>query len=934
MHDAEVCTDPVGSNLEGDDKFRVDRRAAVFGIVPIVCKHHAVGRLECSNSGDGNVGRIVFVTPRYRVVSAGAGNDNSTGSVPPTADGTRRVECGEEHFRLRIDQFLVDQRTLGHAQFSMAVPEASSTNVIAKSSTTTGSIAAAMPEGVRTTIQVTGMTCAACSARVERSLKQVPGVRDAQVNYVNGTATVLEDAGRDGTRLIRAIESAGYQAVSDTLTFVRRAGSAPSSPLPSDEVSGISSVRVTPAGQLHICYVPGVARREAIIAQARAAGYEVQENAAATRAREKVERADTRLRGRFAGAALLTLPILLLSMLPGMGFAGQHYVLWLLTTPVVVWAGSTFFVRAGQALRHGSANMNTLVALGVGSAYVYSAVATLWPEWIARAGGTPAVYFEAAAVIITLVLLGRMLEARARQRTHVALEELMQLQPAVAHVLNGSQIVSRPVEAISVDDRVVIRPGERVPVDGTVVEGTAAVNESMITGEPLPVEKGPGDFVTGGTVNTHGALVVRVTRIGKETTLQQIVQLTREAQSRKAPVQHLADRVCGIFVPVVLGIAVITLAAWLLWGPEPAGTRALVAFVSVLIIACPCALGLATPTAIVAATGNAARRGMLFRGADTVERAADIRHIVMDKTGTLTEGKPAVAGMQALGGWSEDHLLRMAASAEARSQHPIGAAVVEEAKRRALALYPVDSFVSATGFGVAANVADHEVIIGSAGHLVRHGVSLEALGPGKETDVLVAVDGVLSGTISVRDRLRASAPQAITVLHGLGLKTTMATGDSRANARRIAQAAGIAHWEAAMMPGEKARIIRSLKVEGKAVAMVGDGINDAPALAEADVGIALGTGTAVAMESADVTLMRDDLHAVAEVVCLSRRTMRIVRQNLFFAFIYNTLGIPIAAGVLFPFLGVMLSPMIAAGAMAFSSVSVVMNSLRLRHSGE
>ncbi len=780
------------------------------------------------------------------------------------------------------------------------------------------------------------MTCAACSARVERNLKKVPGVRDAQVNYATGAATVLKDAAQDGALLIKSIESAGYGVALDTLIFVSASGAKPSARQEAiASQPGVKEIRVTQGGQLLVSFVPGVVGRDELIVEARAAGYETGTTSEALPPSEEHEAAYVRVRRRFVGAALLSLPILVLSMLPGVEFAGLHLLLWVLATPVVVWAGGAFFTSACQALRHGSANMNTLVALGVGSAYLYSAVATLWPSWLAHAGEAPAVYFEAAAVIVALVLLGRLLETRAKRRTQAALEELMNLQPALAHVLSGGQVVDMPVEAVRIGDRVVIRPGERIPIDGIVEEGASAVNESMITGEPLPVEKIESDSVTGGTVNTHGALVARVSRIGKDTTLQQIVRLTREAQGRKAPVQRLADTVCSIFVPAVLAVAVVTLVAWLIWGPEPVLSRALVAFVSVLIIACPCALGLATPTAIVVATGAAARRGMLFKGADTIQRAAGVRHVVMDKTGTLTEGKPTVVALGTVNGWSEEALLRLAASAEVRSQHPIGMAIVEEAKSRGLDLRPVEAFVSATGLGVAAHVEAQEVLIGNAAFLKRHGASVNELVPlgnalGGSTSVLIAVDGAPAGAVAVHDRLRTSAQFAIAALRDLGIETTMATGDTEANARRVALAAGITHLEAGILPSEKAQVIRTLQAPGHAVAMVGDGINDAPALAEADVGIAIGAGTQVAVEAADVTLMREDLHAVADVVRLSRRTMRTIRQNLFFAFIYNVIGIPIAAGVLFPVLGVMLSPMIASGAMALSSVSVVTNSLRLR----
>ena len=782
-----------------------------------------------------------------------------------------------------------------------------------------------------TTIQVAGMTCAACSARVERSLQKVPGVQAARVNYASGTATVVQDDEVDLSLMVKAVESAGYSVALERLEFA--------CPFPTDltalaAVPGIQEVRTTMSGQLVVTFVAGAANRDLLIDAARKAGLEVA--AAPDPERPHAEQAAVlaRERQRFVISALLCIPILALSMVPGLAFSGVHFLLWALATPVVVWAGYTFFVSAWEALRHRSADMNTLIALGVGSAYCYSVVATIWPAWITAAGSVPAVYFEAAAVIVTLVRGGRLMEARARKRTLAALEGIMALQPALAHVLRGGQMTDMPVEAVCVGDRVVIRPGEHVPVDGIVEEGASAVNESMLTGEPLPVEKVAGSPVTGGTVNTHGALVVRVLRIGQDTALQQIVRLTREAQQRTAPIQHLADKVCAFFVPAVLGVAVITLAAWLFWGTAAALPRALVAFVSVLIIACPCALGLATPTAAVVATGVAARRGILFKGADTIQRAAAIRHVVIDKTGTLTEGQPVVTGLETLGTWQEDALLRLVASAEARSQHPIGTAIVAEAKRRDLQLPPVSSFESATGLGIAAQVEGHDLLIGNAAFLERHGVPAQTLLPisdalGGHASVLVAVDGVPAGAVAVQDRLREDAPSAIGALRQLGIETTMATGDTEASARPVAQAAGITQIVAGILPGEKAQAVRSVQAAKRVVAMVGDGINDTPALAEADVGIALGAGAQIAVEAADVTLMQSSLQAVPEAIRLARRTMRTIRQNLFFAFVYNVIGIPVAAGVLFPVLGVMLSPMIASGAMALSSVSVVTNSLRL-----
>ena len=509
------------------------------------------------------------------------------------------------------------------------------------------------------------MSCAGCSARLEKVLKEVPGVQDAQVNFTTGTATVSQESVNNAAQCVDAIEQAGFGVGYDSMILT--AGSSTKLVPALETMPGVRDVRTSTDGEVKVRFISGLVSREEIESQAREAGYvaEAHEEPLGDRVPEYVAE-----RKRFIIAAILSIPILVLSMVPGIEFSGLPFLLFVLTTPVVVWTGREFFVRAAQALRHGSSDMNTLVALGVGTAYLYSVVATFWPSWVAGAGTTPDVYFEAAAVIVALVLLGRHLEGRSKAKTNVALEALMDLQPSIAHVLRDGEVEDISVGEVQVGNRIIIRPGESIPLDGEVVEGVSAVNESMISGEPLPVEKAQGSTVLSGTVNTHGSIVVQVTQIGDQTTLQQIVRMTREAQERKAPVQHLADKVCSVFVPVVLGIAVITLIAWLIWGPEPSLSRALVAFVSVLIIACPCALGLATPTAIVVSTGVGAKRGMHFKGGETLQRLASVRQIVMDKTGTLTEGKPTVESVTTANGWEENELLRLAASAEIRSQHP------------------------------------------------------------------------------------------------------------------------------------------------------------------------------------------------------------------------------------------------------------------------
>ena len=772
------------------------------------------------------------------------------------------------------------------------------------------------------------MSCAACSTRVQRGLQGLPGVKDAQVNFVTGDTQVVEEEPGGQDRLVEAIERAGYGVVEDTLAFEAATGD---SAVP-EALPGVRTVSITASGGVVVTYVRGATPRRALVEAMRSAGYAPVAASADPSAADSPQGSYPRELRRFVWAAALTLPVLVLSMVPGMGFPGHEVVLLALTTPVVGWCGREFFVGAWHALRLRTTNMSTLVALGVGTAYAYSTVATLWPAWLTHSGATPPVYFEAAAVIVTLVLLGRLMEAQAKRRTQDSLEALMDLQPRLAHVVTGDGTIDLPVEAIRVGDEVLIKPGEQISVDGEVIEGASSVDESMITGEPLWVDKALGSTATAGTINTHGALVVRVTHIGQDTTLQQIVRLTREAQARKAPVQHLADKVCGIFVPAVLFVAVITLGCWLIWGPEPIVPRAMLAFVSVLIIACPCALGLATPTAVVVATGVAAQRGTLFRGGGILQRLSEVEQVVMDKTGTLTEGNPVVRKVRTVDNWDERALLRVVAAAESRSEHPLAQAIVAEAARRDLDLPEVESFDSETGRGVTALVDGREVLVGSAPFLRQRGMPTAVLKGllGDHSGVLVAVDKRPAGVLIIQDQMRASAPGAVAALSDLGIRTVMATGDSKVSATRVAREAGIAQVEAGLMPGDKAAIIRKLKSTGQSVAMVGDGINDTPALAEADVGVAMGAGTHVAMEAADVTLMRDDLNTFVDAIRLSRRTMRAIRQNLFFAFIYNVIGIPIAAGVLFPVVGIMLSPMIASGAMAFSSVSVVLNSLRLQ----
>jgi Cu+-exporting ATPase len=619
----------------------------------------------------------------------------------------------------------------------------------------------------------------------------------------------------------------------------------------------------------------------------------------------------------------------------------SRWVQFGLSTPVVLWAGWPFFQRGWRSLVTWNLNMFTLIAIGVGTSYVYSVVAIMAPRIFPpamRPHGSVDIYFEAAAVIVVLVLLGQVLELRARSRTGSAIKALLNLAPPKALRVGKSGDEEVPLEQVQVGDLLRVRPGDKVPVDGLVTEGHSSVEESMITGEPLPVEKNVDDKVTGGTVNGTGGFVMRAEKVGSDTLLAQIVNLVAEAQRSRAPIQGLADKVSTVFVPTVVTVAVLTFAMWMWLGPEPRLAYAVVNAVAVLIIACPCALGLATPMSIMVGVGRGAQEGVLVKSAEALERLEKITTLVVDKTGTLTEGKPRLSEAVAVEGFEQDELLRLAASLEQSSEHPLAAAIVAGAKAKNLSLDPVADFRSVTGGGVFGRVANKAVLVGKPGFLRDEGVTdlapieakaeqLQLLG---QTVIFVAVDKKTAGLLAVADPVKPTTADAIRDLHALGLKIVMVTGDNRRTAEAVAKTLGLDAVEAEVEPQAKSDRIRKLRQDGEIVAMAGDGINDAPALAAADVGIAMGTGTDVAMQSAGVTLVKGDLRAIAKAIHLSRATMRNIRQNLFFAFGYNALGIPIAAGLLYPIFGVLLSPMIAGAAMSFSSVSVIGNALRLR----
>jgi Cu+-exporting ATPase len=637
----------------------------------------------------------------------------------------------------------------------------------------------------------------------------------------------------------------------------------------------------------------------------------------------------------FGGGALLGLHALMATGL-------FNWLLLALATPAVLWAGWPFFVRAVQSIRTRNLNMFTLIGLGTGTAWLYSVVATaapgLFPAALHGADGSMPVYFEPAAVIVVLVLVGQVLELRARDVTGGAIKALLGLAPRVAlRVGADGHDAEVAIEAIAVGDQLRVRPGEKVPVDGVVTEGRSSVDESTITGEPIPVTKEAGARVIGGTVNQSGAFVMQAERVGADTMLARIVKLVSEAQRSRAPIQRLADVVAGWFVPAVMLVSAIAFAAWMIWGPQPAFTYALLAAVSVLIIACPCALGLATPMSIMVGVGRGAAAGILIRNADALEQLEKVDTLVIDKTGTLTLGKPSVTDIESLGDLPAEEILRLAAGLERGSEHPLGTAIVAAAKERDLALAAVDDFDSPSGKGVTGTIEGRHLLLGNAGFLAERGVYADAaerkadtLRESGATVVLFAVDGKVEGLIAISDRIKETTPDALAALRKAGIRLVMLTGDNRRTAAAVAKSLGIDEVEAEVLPEDKARIVQRLKGEGRVVAMAGDGVNDAPALAAADVGIAMGTGTDVAIESAGVTLVKGDLLGIVRARHLSQATMGNIRQNLFFAFVYNAAGVPIAAGVLYPLFGLLLSPIVAAAAMALSSVSVIANALRLR----
>ena len=810
------------------------------------------------------------------------------------------------------------------------------------------------------TLAIKGMTCASCVSHVTHALEGVPGVEGVNVNLATEKATV--DLGSRAVALddlADAIRDAGYEVATEKVTLAV-GGMTCASCVAHVEgalrgVKGVVSAGVNLATErATVKYVPGVAgisdMRHAVVE----AGYTVLSVVGEDHDEAATPKDVSILRTKFVLSLVVAVTIMALSAISRVGEAlpfRLDFLLLTLATPVQLWAGRQFYMGAWGALKHRTSNMNTLIAVGTSVAYFYSVAVTLFHGSSFFEGRAAETYFDTSTAIIGLVLLGKYLEARAKSRASSAIKALMGLQPKTARAIRDGREVEVPVEELEVGDLVVIRPGERVPVDGDVVEGLSSVDESMLTGESVPVEKSTGGQVFGGTINATGSFTFRATKVGRETVLSQIIRLVEEAQGSKAPIQRLADLISSYFVPTVIGVAAGVFVLWLVFGPEPSYVNAILTAVAVLIIACPCAMGLATPTAIMVGTGKGAEHGILIRSAEALERAHKIRVVILDKTGTLTVGKPSVTDVVTRG-MAEDEMLRLAASAERVSEHPLGEAIVAAAEQGGLVLEQAREFSAIPGFGMHASINGTRVLLGNPALMRREGLGLNGLEERAQelsrqgkTPMFVAVESDVVGIIAVADTVRPESKAAVEALRAQGLEVVMLTGDNRRTAEAVAAQIGIDRVVAEVLPGDKADQVKAVQKDGRVVAMVGDGINDAPALAQADVGIAIGSGTDVAMEAADITLVGGDLRGVAAAIALSKATMRTIKQNLFWAFAYNVALIPVAAGVLYPVFadaGVpdllrpvlgdhgFLNPILAAGAMSISSVTVVTNSLRLR----
>jgi Cu+-exporting ATPase len=765
-------------------------------------------------------------------------------------------------------------------------------------------------------IPVSGMTCAACQARVQRVLERTPGVGEVAVSLMTNSATVRFDPSVvDVPALVERIRGTGYGAE-----------------VPLDERSAVDEQQAQ--DEARVAEVRHLTRKAVASLVAGVVAMIVSMPLMTANAHHGLGPVDPVMRW-----TMQWLEPALRAVIPGLYVVpapALSYGLLVLTAMVMLWAGRQFYLRAWKAMRHRSADMNTLIALGTGAAFVFSVFATVAPEMFVAHGVAPDVYYEAVIIIIAFILGGNALEARAKAGTSTAIRKLIDLRPRYARVRREGVESDVAITDVLRGDEVIVRPGERLPVDGVVSSGSSAVDESMLTGEPVPAGKSVGDRVIGGTINRTGSLAYRATTVGADSVLSQIVRLMRDAQGSRAPIQRLADRVSAVFVPTIIGIAVVTFITWLVVADSAPLLRAFTASISVLIIACPCAMGLAVPTAVMVATGKGAELGVLIKGGEALERAGEADTVVLDKTGTVTEGRPSVVSIATRGSWSENSLLEPAAALERVSEHPLGLAIVELASARGLTPPGSEGFTSVSGKGVIGTVKEHSIAVGNASLMFDRGIDVAPLGSwareraGRaETIVYVNIDGELAGGLSIADPVRATSPGALRRLRDMGLDVVLLTGDVAGTAHAVARDVGIERVIAGVLPEGKVDTIRRLQDEGHDVIMVGDGINDAPALARADVGIAMGSGTDIALEAGDIALLRADLGGVADAIALSRRTMRTMRQNLFWAFIYNVIGVPVAAGVLFPATGILLSPILASAAMAMSSVSVVTNSLRL-----
>jgi heavy metal translocating P-type ATPase len=803
--------------------------------------------------------------------------------------------------------------------------------------------------------RIEGMTCASCVSRVEKAIRAVPGVASANVNLATEKATVAFSGRPDPRAVTAAIEKAGYATPEETAELQIEGMTCASCVARIEKalaaVPGVTSAAVNLATERAlVSYIAGSVTRAALENAVRVSGYDVINSAEGAKSDDAEDRraAEIGSLGRsLAIAATLTIPLFVMEMgshyvpaihmwiMTNIGMPTNLYIQFVLATVVLFGPGLRFFRKGIPNLLRGTPDMNSLVVLGTSAAWFYSIVSTFLPSLLPS--GTAYVYYEAAAVIVTLILLGRFLEARAKGRTSQAIKRLVGLQPKTARVIRNGVVVELALEQVVVGDRIEIRPGDRVPVDGAVLEGDSYVDESMISGEPVPVRKTVGAEIVGGTINKTGAFTFAATKVGADTVLAQIIRMVEEAQGSKLPIQALVDKVTSWFVPAVIGAAVLTFAAWYVFGPSPALTFALVNAVAVLIIACPCAMGLATPTSIMVGTGRAAELGILFRKGEALQTLRSAQVVALDKTGTLTKGKPELTDMAVRTGFDRNDVLRLVASIETKSEHPIAEAIVAAAERDELALSEVTTFEAKPGFGVAGTVSGKRVLVGADRAMAKAGIDVSEfagvagmLGDEGKSPLYAAIDGQLAAIIAVSDPIKETSVDAIRALHDLGLRVAMITGDNGRTAQAVAKRLGIDEVVAEVLPDGKVDAIKRLRAGNRVVAFVGDGINDAPALAEADVGLAVGTGTDIAIESADVVLMSGDLRGVVNAIAISKATIGNIKQNLFWAFAYNVTLIPVAAGVLFPINGVLMSPILAAGAMALSSVFVLGNALRLK----